>query len=373
MGYKMERRIAAILLMLLFLGMGLYGLHGSSRDHALAERPSRPRLDAPWSGRVRVNDETAEDQWLSAIAVDASGNAYAVWEDYRNGHRPPYSTPFNGDIYFSYRPADGDWGANVKVNDDAGTENQGVPDIAVDASGNAYAVWDDYRNGGSDIYFSYRPFGGSWGANIKVSDDGGTWPAIAVDANGNAYAVWQSRYDIYFSYRPAGGSWGTDVKVNDDPGEAENKFPAIAVDSSGNAYAVWEDWRNGEGDVYFSYRPVGGSWGTNVKLNDGPGIPYYPGPSAVPGPPAIAVDGNGNAYAVWMDGDYVISSSYRRAAGSWWPSVKVSDEGGSWPAIAVDPSGNAYAVWQSRYDIYFSYSVAPILQYIYFPIVTKNY
>ncbi len=78
--------------------------------------------------------------------MDSSGNAYAAWYDYRNG---------DFDIYFSYRSLGGSWGANLKVNDDPGTEDQRSPAIAVDASGNAYAAWGDRRNGDSDIYFSF--------------------------------------------------------------------------------------------------------------------------------------------------------------------------------------------------------------------------
>lgn len=196
------------------------------------------------------DDPGTADQLFPSIAVDSSGNAYAVWQDERNG---------NYDIYFSYRPAGGNWSANVKVNDDPGAADQYSPAIAVDSLGNAYAVWMDYRNGNYDIYFSYRPAGGSWDTNVKVNDESGTaaqwYPAIAVDASGNAYAVWDDfrngNFDIYFSYRSAGGSWGANVRVNDDPGTA-GWFPAIAVDSSGNAYAVWDDYRNGDSDTYFN-------------------------------------------------------------------------------------------------------------------------
>ncbi|MEE8392268.1 MAG: Ig-like domain-containing protein, partial [Anaerolineae bacterium] len=194
---------------------------------------------------------------------------------------------------------------NVKVNDDPGTAQQRDPAIAVDGNGNAHAVWADYREGNSDIYYAYRPAGGAWGANVKVNDDGAASqhvPAIAVDGNGNAHAVWvDSRegnydvnYDVYYAYRPAGGTWGANVKVNDDPGTATQYSPAIAVDGNGNAHAVWVDEREGNYDVYYAYHPAGGAWGANVKVNDDPGtaLQYFP---------AIAVDGNGNAYVVWHD------------------------------------------------------------------------
>ena len=46
--------------------------------------------------------------------------------------------------------------------------------------------------------------------------------------------------------------WGADVRVDDDPGAAVQESPAIAVDPNGNSYAVWVDRRNGNGDIYFS-------------------------------------------------------------------------------------------------------------------------
>ncbi len=77
-------------------------------------------------------EEQARQQDSPALGMDGSGNLYALWVDYRNG---------NAYIYFAYRPAGGNWGANVKVNDDAGRAPQTNPAIAVDDSGNAFAVW----------------------------------------------------------------------------------------------------------------------------------------------------------------------------------------------------------------------------------------
>jgi hypothetical protein len=326
-----------------------------------------------WSADVKVGDALGTaTQRLPSIAVDPNGNAYAVWTDERNG---------KADIYFSYRPAGGPWGVNVQVNDGSGPTCLG-PSIAVDPGGNAYVVWRDDRNGNHDIYFSYRPAGGSWSTDVKVNDDPGTanqfWPSIAVDTSGNAYAVWGDlrndpdghcdpgacNEDIYFSYRPAGDSWGPNVQVNDDVGTAWQIAPSIAVDPNGNAYAVWGDERNGNEDIYFSHRPAGDSWGANSKLNDDAG-------TAIQGHPAIALDPCGNAYAVWADyrnGNEDIYSSYRPAWGSWSRNLRVNDDLGTEsqraPSIAVDASGNAYAVWEAERtenpDIYFSYLSAPV-------------
>jgi len=338
-----------------------------SAPAADAAPPPRPLSDAPWGADVRVPDDlTGTPQLEPSIAVDPNGNAYAVWHDYRSGT--------HYDIYFSYRPAGGGWQTNDRVDDDGTGRDQKHPSIAVDPNGNAYAVWHDYRSGTDwDIYFSYRAAGGDWQTNAQVNDDAGTAdqldPSIAVDPSGNAYAVWHDNrsgtdYDIYFSYRPAGGDWQPNVRVDDDAGTADQFVPSIAVDPNGNAYAVWHDHRDGDTNIYFSYRPAGGDWQTNVRVDDD-------GTGREQKYPSIAVDPCGTAYAVWQDYRNVdpnIYFSYRPAGGDWQPNVRVNDDGTGgeryYASIAVDPSGNAYAVWHDwdgrDWDIYFSYLPAPV-------------
>jgi hypothetical protein len=301
--------------------------------------------------------ETAKHKQWPSIAVDPAGNAYAVWLDNRTGDQQ---------VYFSYRPAGGAWGANVKVTDTPGIiSTASGPDIAVDSHGNAYAVWSVGSKGLPGIYFSYRPAGATWGSSIRVNDSG-HWPSIAVDPDGDAYLVWSERapmgWNTCFSYRPAGGSWGGKVRVNDDAPETRRTAyrPDIAVDANGNAYAVWEDWRNGEPDLYFSYRPAGGAWDNNVKVNDDATewANLYSSISVSPG---------GDAHAVWEDrrGDVPpnIYFAYRPGGGSWGANGRVNDDTG--PAlqgsvsVAVDSSGGAHVAWADNRngndDIYFSH------------------
>ncbi len=47
--------------------------------------------------------------------------------------------------------------------------------------------------------------------------------------------------------------------------------PDIAIDAAQNLYAVWSRSRDGGSDGYFAYRPNGGAWGANVRVNDRPG------------------------------------------------------------------------------------------------------
>lgn len=359
-------RTALIKTLMLTIGLCALLLASKSSHVAVA--------DWPWSPSVRVNDDSTGYRYGPSIAVDASGNAYAVWTDGREDQQPGV---YAWDIYGAHRPAEGNWGANVKLNDDLTTSGPWYPSVAMDTSGNAYAVWVDGPSGGAgtDIYFAYRASGGDWTMAVKVNDDTGSHdaPSIAVDASGKAYAVWVCwelvgealvNQGICFSYRPAAGTWSAAVKVNDSDGTASLWVPSIAVDANGNAYAVWADWRNATGenqenrdnsDIYFAYRPAGGTWGPNVRVNDDAG-------KALQTMPTIAVDGSGNAYAVWSDrrgGAFPanVYFAYRPAGGKgkWSSNLKVNDDAlladcFSRPSIAADATGKAYAVWYGGPD-----------------------
>ncbi len=148
------------------------------------------------------------------------------------------------------------WSVNMQVNDDAGTAWNNEPRIAVDGFGNVYTVWMDYRddpdgrcdNTSCNPYiYSSRWLERAWSSNIKGPGTVGLSLyvpgfAFAVDTSGNAYAVWvdtrNGNSDIYFSHRPTGGNWATNVKINDDIGTASQWSPRIAMDTSGNVYVV---------------------------------------------------------------------------------------------------------------------------------------
>ena len=100
------------------------------------------------------------------VAIDAGGSYYVAWTDGRNGHTG---------IYFSNRAAiSSTWGPSERVTDDPGSVllNTGSA-IAAGVSGDVYVVWADTLNGDDDIYLATRPAGGDWGVNVWINDDAG--------------------------------------------------------------------------------------------------------------------------------------------------------------------------------------------------------
>ena len=139
------------------------------------------------------------------------------------------------DYNWSFTTEDGDWGAAELIE----TDNAGgtyLPQIAFDSSGNAIAVW--YQSDGTRYNIWANRFNGtSWGtAELIEADNAGNalMPQIAIDSSGNAIAVWHqsdgTRYNIYAN-RFNGTSWGTaELIETDNAGDAYSlKLPLIAA------------------------------------------------------------------------------------------------------------------------------------------------
>ena len=353
---------------------------------------------------VLINDDLCSSPWPTgpSLATDAAGTAFALWEDQQHG---------DAEVNFAYRQANDAWSPPVSVDDDSSYADQLDPAIAVDTAGNAFAVWSDWRSGIADIYFAYRPAGGSWGPNERLPecnswDDDEFNPDIAVDDTGRAYVVWDSEepgipedrscfserspagvwapptpignrtysnyplqpsiaaspngdllllyletesvHRLHADSRPAGGTWtGPQELVHTD---WRYRFAWDgAVDPAGNRYAVWamSEYPYSDSQLLFAYQPTGGSWSTPEPVGEAT--------SGRAGSVSIAVDGSGNSYASWTNvQDFAtdVFFAYRPADGPWGAIVRINDDtngAAQWASsIAADPTGNAYALWLDR-------------------------
>ncbi|MCB1084961.1 MAG: hypothetical protein KDK60_02550 [Chlamydiia bacterium] len=102
----------------------------------------------------------------------------------------------------------------------------------------------------------------NWEPTMVVSTGIETGDATLVcDDFGNAAIIWrETDGNIYSSYRPVNGVWET--PTNFGPG---NNSPHICVDEGGNLTAIWiTDFSR---DVVSAYRPFGGSWQPIVVID----------------------------------------------------------------------------------------------------------
>ncbi len=250
---------------------------------------------------TKANDDagTVLPYYSSFVAMDGSGNFVVMWQDARNDY---------GDIYFQRYNSDGKaLGVNTKANDDAGTAYQGSSSIAVDGSGNFVIVWEDDRNGDSDIFYQrYNSSGVAQGVNTKAIDDAGNtaqWrPSLAMDGSGNFVVAWidfSKPGGIYLQrYDSNGLPQGTNLKVIDDDIRADRWDISVSMDGNGNTVIVWIDRRNGHPDIYLQrYDSTGVAQGANLKVNDDEGTAGQYSPS-------VSMDKSGNFVVVWQDYRY---------------------------------------------------------------------
>jgi hypothetical protein len=188
---------------------------------------------------------------------------------------------------------------SIALNGDA--EN---PVVTVDDAGNAFAVWQHHDGGRFNIIANRYIEGLDWSAPVLLeTDDLGdaTLPRIAMNASGTAFAVWQqsdaTRTNILacrFDPAPGARHWETATLIEtDDRGDAVR--PEIAVDPAGNAYAAWQQSDGLRRNVLAARFASGTSWTAPefVDTED----------SHDAGLPSVAVDGHGTAVVAWPQSD----------------------------------------------------------------------
>jgi hypothetical protein len=328
--------------------------------------------DIQASTNIPVNSGPDTNRIAPDLATDSNGIAYCVWGDRRAG---------NWDVYFTKSTDFGvSWDTpDKKVN--TGSGDQSYPSIAVDNQGNIYVVWEDFRNGNYDIYFSSSSDGGkTWlTPNIMINSDTNGFPEkeqrvpqIAVDHQGTIFVVWSdyrhNNFDIYFNKSEDGGNtWlAENVRVNRDPEPSPDQMnPTIAVDPEGNLFVAWEENVGTHSDIFLTKSENGGiKWNdTHVKVNSDSG-------DETQTRPVIAADFEGNLYMAWEDKRNTNNRDIYFAAStdggvSWThPNVKVDNSTSGKqqnPAISVGVTGTVYVAWDDDRkldnDIYFSYSI----------------
>ena len=152
--------------------------------------------------------------------------------------------------------------------DDAGSAY--FPQIAIDAAGNALAVWSKTDGTRCNIWARrYTVSTNSWGRAVKIEmDDAGNAydPQIVVDASGNALVVWSqndgNRLNIWSNrYIASANSWALAELIETNTSGHAND-PQLVIDASGNAVAVWTE-NKGVHPQYWTnrYNAATGQWG----------------------------------------------------------------------------------------------------------------
>jgi hypothetical protein len=317
---------------------GLNSDIGTSRFSAASGTWGPLQLIETSAGSVGVGTAGGSPQ----IAMDAGGNAIAVWRQHDGQRDSIYANRFNA--------ASGAWGTAQLIE----TDNAGgalSPQIAMDAGGNAIAVWEQSDGTRNNIWANrFSAASGSWGtAQLIETEDAGSAlsPQVAMDAGGNAIAIWQqsdgTRNNIWANrFGAATGTWGTARLIEtDNAGTAS--AAQVAMDTGGNAIAVWQQSDGTRDNIWANrFSAASGTWGSAQVIETGTGTTVDP---------QIAMDASGNAIAVWRQfdatSDNVHANRFDAASGAWGTAqaIETSNQEAIGPQIAFDVNGNAMAIW----------------------------
>jgi len=259
------------------------------------------------------------------IVTDAHGNAYLTWLDWRKNYGAPYARS---------RLTDGTWTLARNV-DSAGwdAQNEVIPRIAADGSGNVYVAWIDIVGSGNDrVTIVKSPDGGrNWTDNVDVSGSTAVNYEVLDVAAGHGSTVLLLMGTPSTLWLRASSNSGTtfapavEVKSALPPNYID--LPVLISTSSGETYLVYR--LRGETD-----------WAMQVMASTDDGqtfrdpvnvsTTFVPSPSIFHVPVATAAPG-GRVAVAYLDGTY--SGGEQR-----YKVTRSLDGGATWsqPAL-VDP------------------------------------
>jgi len=197
------------------------------------------------------------------------------------------------------------------------------PQVAVDSSGNVIAVWTRSDGTNFRIQSASRTATGDWSVPETISDPGqsASSPQVAVDPSGNAVAVW-TRSDgtnlrVQSAYRPAGNGFLGAQTVSAVAGDAS--APSVSMDNSGQALVAWQrtDGTNLRVQTAIRSPGAGGVFGATSTLSAAGQDGFEPQAAAGPN-----VDANGVVVWTRSDGTNLRVQSSRRKDVAGFPRPK---------------------------------------------------
>jgi len=308
---------------------------------------------ADWGGAIPIENSTTDAQ-NPQVAISPHGDAIAVWEQ-------TDGTRYN--IYANrYVPGTG-WGTGVLIETGSGDAHN--PQVAMDSTGNAWAVWEQTDGLRFNIYGNrYDERSGAWTGRILLEiDNSGAalTPQIAMAPDGDAIVVWSQsdilHYNIYSNrYIAKAGIWsGRSVLETDISGNAV--APQIAISPRGQAIVVWRfisDSPTGNHTVWANRFVPGVGWGTAAYIgtqND-----------AITNP-QVAIDRSGDAIVVLKQYSRIYARRFTTSDG--WGALtqlQTSIDPSFNPKIAMTLGGDAMAVWEESIQFVPSHPFNRILQ-----------
>lgn len=207
---------------------------------------------------------------------------------------------------------------------------------------------------------SAAPLSGWQGAEIieLYNQSDAVTPDVASNAGGVIMAVWTmadgSHRSIWSNLYAPGTGWKWPVVVESDDSE-DAAFPSIALDGNGNAVAVWQQNDTTRDNIWANVFDPSSGWGTPELIEkDDAGSALQP---------QVSIDGTGHAFAVWRQSngtDFDIWGNTFELGTGWAGATTLDGRAGDPddPQVGAYGDGNAVAAWSqfdgTRNNIYYS-------------------
>lgn len=293
-----------------------------------------------WSSPVTISSPIVpgEDADAPQVAVNGSGSAVAIWlfKDEVGGDRSIQANAFTA----------GAWGTPTGSLSTSTTVE--APQVGINALGQAIAVWTG-SVGPNTLIRSANFNGVTWSSPISISVAGQSAiaPQVAVNAIGNAVAVWNRSNGTYTIVQAATSStltpgvWSSPVDLSTTGQNATRS--AVGIASSGNAVAVWDRF-NGTHEIVQSSILTSGTWSSPVDLS-------ATGASALT--PQVIENASGQIVVAWerSNGSNSIIQAVTTSGGVWSTppptplNVSVAGQNATNPQVGIASNGDAVAVW----------------------------
>ncbi len=248
------------------------------------------------------------------LAMNAAGQNLLLWR--QSDPQLPSNQPFRL-VTSRYDFTTDTWTSPLDIAGDDHRGNHYGISLVIDSVGTATALWSDADNGRLRIYFNR--IGLNTLGTVAAVETGNTLPQgfafdphAVIDGNGNIVAVWQQgdtlqAHFVANRYVPGTG-WGTQQNIGLYAGSSSPIFDtdfALGGNAAGHVVAVWSfsSCVLAENvpcpvDVHANeYNPVNGNWGAEEVIDkENVFEGEHEGDASTP---SVAVDANGNAFAVW--------------------------------------------------------------------------
>lgn len=254
------------------------------------------------------------------------------------------------------------WGMAAPIVTDDG--NNSGPQIAMDVNGNAIAVWTQDDGTRHNIWANRYVVGVGWetAGPIESNDGDNSSPQIAMDANGNAIAMWTqqdgTQQDAWTNRYTAGVGWGTEAAIK--TGDGSNYGYNMAMSANSDAIVVWGKSVGTQHSIWASRYVAGVGWETAEPIRS------YNSDLSYPPYPQVTMDANGNAIAVWTQlviipglsnlGTDLVANRYTAGVG-WGTATPIAGTGSGSESvnlvmarIAMNAGGDAIISWGNCND-----------------------